>query len=72
MASANGIWPSAANCAKNLGNSHTAHTSPKMKLTTTPPTPTIEPTKEYLRNILRLVSSPERKRRMIEARVAMP
>ena len=64
--------PPSANAAKNFGRRNTAQRSPKTKETTTPPTPTSEPTNEYLRNILRFVSSPERKRSITEASVAIP
>ena len=57
---------------KNFGSRYTAHRSPNKKLKITPPRPTSDPTNEYFRNILRFVSSPERKRRMIDARVAIP
>ena len=69
----NGIDASDPNLSgKKCGSRYTAQRSPKRKLNTTPPIPTIDPTNEYLMNIFRFVSRPERKRSMMDARVAMP
>ena len=72
MACARGISERYLNLSKNSGSRYTAQRLPSTKEPTTPPIPTMSPTKEYLRKRRRFVSRPERKRRMMEASVAKP
>ena len=54
------------------GSGMDAHQLPRRNETTTPPTPIISPANEYLRNILKLVSTPDRNKSTTEAIVHIP